>query len=227
MLPATPTKNAIVIGVAAAFGQEIILRLAEDGYNVSAVDKDTSSLTSSGKCINLINIERTDQPKLAALFAALKQIDLLMINVPLTLADTRFVDITDDQFAAAMHYFFFDVVAANQIAYPYLVNGARIVHVSSKGFLGAWGGAHTIAASAALVAYTRSLSLELTERDITVNTVAPDFVGSKWDQTNARTKVANAVAFFAAPNNGVSGETLLVDDGRSLRMTESRRRTPY
>ena len=197
--------SAVIFGAADAFGSEIAARLAADGYAVHSC-------------------AAADAVALKAFFSHAGTVEVLVINVPATAGETNFLDVSDAAFDGAMRHFLFTPVAVAQAALPSMAPGARIVFVSSRGYLGAWGGAQLMAASAALVAMARSMSLELAERHIAVNLVAPEFVGSKWDQPQARRAVANAVSYMADPDTGVSGETLLVDGGRSLRMTESRRR---
>ena len=195
--------SAILFGAADAFGSEIAARLADD-YTVACC-------------------EGTGAESLQAVFSGSDKVDVLVINVPAETGETGFLDISDAAFDRAMQHFVCRPVAIAQAALPAMATGARIVFVSSKGYLGAWGGAHLMAASAALAAMARSMSLELAGRQIAVNLVAPDFVGSKWDQPQSRRAVASAVAYLANPDSGMSGETLLIDSGRSLRMAESRR----
>ena len=203
--------SAAIIGAAEPFGIEITEKLAADGYTLQA-------LPSPGPDHGFVTLQN------AAFSSAGEKVDVLVINVPATTGYAGFLEISDTAFATAMQHYLFAPVAATQAALPSLAQGARIVFISSRGYLGAWGGAHLMAASAALAAMARSLSLELADRQISVNLVAPDFIGSKWDQPRSRRAVANAVSYLASPDTGVSGETMLVDGGRSLRMTESRRR---
>ena len=81
-----------------------------------------------------------------------------------------------------------------------------------------------MAASAAMAGMTRSMALELAVDGISVNHVAAGFAGAPWDTPESRRCVANTVCYLAAPDTGLVGETLIVDGGRSLRMSESRRR---
>ena len=203
--------SAVIIGAAEAFGIEIAERLAADGYALRAMPAPQHT-------------QALDTRQDGAFPGETEKVDVLVINVPAAAGDAGFLEISDAAFVAAMQHYLFAPVAATQAALPSLAHGARIVFISSRGYLGAWGGAHLMAASAALAAMARSLSLELADRHISVNMVAPDFIGSKWDQPRSRRAVANAVSCLASPDNGVSGETMLVDGGRSLRMTESRRR---
>lgn len=150
-------------------------------------------------------------------------IDILVINRPVTVTQLRFGDVTDADFDAAMGDGLYDVVEAVQAALPTLAPGSRIVLVSARGHLGAWGGVHLMAASAALAGVMRTMALELVGRNIAVNLVAAGFIGTAWDTPAARRQVANAVCLLAEPDTGLVGETLIVDGGRSLRMSESRR----
>ena len=116
------------------------------------------------------------------------------------------------------------VVEQVQTLLPRLGSSSRIVVVSARGHLGAWGGAHLMAASAGLIGLVRSLALELGERGIRVNALAPDFAGERWDGPATRREVAEAARFLARPDMSLlSGQTLLLDGMRSLRMSEARR----
>lgn len=154
--------------------------------------------------------------------------DILIVNRPVSVTQLRFDAVTDADFDAAMSDMLYDVVEIVQSAVPRLLAGGRIVLVGSRGHLGAWGGVHLMAASAALAGMMRTMALELASsgpagKGIAVNLVAAGFVGSTWDTPGSRRQVANAVGFLAEPDTGLIGETVIVDGGRSLRMSESRR----
>lgn len=188
-------RNAVVIGADRPFGPEIVARLERDGFAVS------NALAGDGP------------------------LDLLVVNAPVEPAETRFRDLTDAAFAAALETQLFGPVAACQAAAPRLREGASIVHVASRAHLGGWAGADSIAAGAALIGIARSMALEFAGRGVRVNVVAPDYAGASWDSPAARTEIADAVAWLGGPESAaISGETLLVDRGRSLRMSESARR---
>ena len=152
-------------------------------------------------------------------------IDVLVVNAPVTLGGERFDAIADHAFHAAMEKLLFEIVETAQAALPRMGRGGRIVHVAARGHLGAWGGAHWMAANAALIAMTRSMALELAEDGIRVNALAPDFAGERWETPGTRAELAAAVAFLAnGETSQLTGETLLLDGARSLRMSEARRR---
>ena len=147
-------------------------------------------------------------PAVAA--AVADTIDVLVLNIPMTRDNTRFLAIADAQLQAALDMMVFDVVAIVQAALPRMGAGGRTVVVSARGHLGAWGGAHLMAANAVLMGLMGS--------------IAPDFIGERWDTAAARAEVAEATAFLARDGlTLLSGQTLLLDGMRGLRMTESRR----
>ena len=192
--------TAIVVGAARPFGAEIVAALRANGYAVTSV------------------------AEVAGALPVIDDVAVLVINAPIEAAKTAFDDITDAAFEAALTDQLFDVVAVAQAVLLSMPRGGRIVNVGSRGHLGAWGGAHLMAASAAMAGMTRSMALELAADGIGVNHVAAGFAGSSWDTPESRCHVATAVCHLAAPNTGLVGETLIVDGGSSLRMSESRRR---
>lgn len=190
-------KRAIVLGAERAFGREIFERLERDGYRVAAVD----DMGDAGS----------------------EPLDLLVVIRPVASGGPRFRDIGDDDFLALMDDQLTALVVAGQAAALLMRDGGSIVVVASRGHLGAWAGADRVAAGASLVGMTRSMALELT--GITVNLVAPEFIGEPGDTAQSREAVAGAVAWLASPDaRFITGETILLNAGRSLRMNEAARR---
>jgi 3-oxoacyl-[acyl-carrier protein] reductase len=202
------TQTALVLGAARPFGAEIVARLEKAGYATVAADPAGN-----------------DPARAAAPFADLPTLDVLVFNVPVTAGQEKFLEISDADFRLALRDSLYDLVAAGQAAVPRMKQGGRIVHVASRGHLGAWGGAHLMAAGAALVGMSRSMALELASRNIRVNVVAADFAEGKWDNPAARAQVAGTVAYLASDDSALmTGETLLLDGARSLRMSEAAQR---
>lgn len=184
--------SVVVLGADRQFGSEIVARLRADGFAVATVLEGDAAL------------------------------DGLVINAPPTPSETRFREITDGAFLAALDNQVFEPAAACQAAAPRLRSGASIVFVASRAHLGGWAGADTIAAGAALIGMSRSLALEFAERGIRVNVLAPDFAGLAWETPQALAEIAGTVAWLAGPDSAaISGETVLLDRGRTLRMNEA------
>ena len=112
----------------------------------------------------------------------------------------------------------------------------RIISLSSVvGLRGNVGQANYSASKAGIIGLTKSLAKEMAARNITVNAVAPGFIGT--DMTDAMTDaakekmiaeipckrigepedVANAVSFFASPDASyITGQVLCVDGGMAV-----------
>jgi 3-oxoacyl-[acyl-carrier protein] reductase len=146
----------------------------------------------------------------------------LIINRGAALTPTAFEAVTDDAFDAALEDSLLGVFDLIQDWVPRLADGAAIVVVTSRAYLGAWGAAPEAAASAALAGFCRSLALELASRGIRVNLAAADFLEAYASDSAGRSRIAEAVAWLASDRSGaVSGQVMLLDQGRGLQMREA------
>lgn len=125
--------------------------------------------------------------------------------------------------------------SVSQAALARMPNGGKIINIGSRAYLGSRRHAHYVASKVAVVGFTRTMALELTSRQITVNAVAPgpvrtpilagrseenlaqlaaSYPGGHLPEAEA---IAHAVAFFADPaTRFITGQVLLIDGGRSL-----------
>lgn len=111
----------------------------------------------------------------------------------------------------------------------------RIVNIASRAWLGNPGQSNYAASKGGLVSLTRVLALELANRNVTVNTVAPGLIRTPltealkpevWEslvqkqpggQVGTPEDVATAVTFFASREaQFITGQLLYVDGGRSV-----------
>lgn len=207
-MPPSPTASApgtlLLIGTQEPLTQVVQARLSDDGHPLESLDTYTPQAVSE-------------------LLASQHALSGLVFMTPTALSHQRFEDITEADFETALEQQLFSVVRVVQQALPQLSRGAQIVLVGSRGHLGAWGGVHQMAASAALAAMARSMALELQAEGISVNLVAAEFAHERQDSPENRSAVAHAVSLFAAPGNRITGQHLVVDGLSSLRMSEARR----
>lgn len=123
------------------------------------------------------------------------------------------------------------VVARHMIKQRY----GKILNISSRTFLGDRGRISYVASKGGVVSFTRSLALDLVEYGINVNCVAPGLIETPILQQVEKKRVedllksqpmgrmgrpeeiANAVLFLVSDEASfITGQTLLVDGGRSL-----------
>lgn len=195
---------AVLVGAHRCHGTAIAEHLTQAGHAVVCLDGDAP----------VADVDARLSGRAAA---------VLVINTPVSRTGLRFADISDDAFDTAMQDQVFDTVTMIQAMLPAMPAGARIVLVGARGHLGAWGGAHQMAASAAVAALARSLALELAPQGMRVNVVAAGFVDADALHTPASDGIAHAVAYLSDPQLDVSGETFLMDGHAGLRMDESRK----
>ncbi len=203
----TGLGTLLLVGRQEALADAVIERLQRDGFDVLALNSD-------------------DEPALNASLVSAPPFDALVVLTPAGRSPLGFDQIGDAAFEAALDEQLFAVVRTGQAVLPHLSPGARIVHVGSRGHLGAWGGVHRMAASAGLAAMTRSMALELQPEGLCVNLVASEFTHDRQDTPANRAAVAHAVSLLAAPGAGITGQCVVVDGLAGLRMSESRQPHP-
>jgi len=183
-------RNALVIGATRHFGEQIVSALEAAGHAMAfSFEKAAATL------------------------------DLVVINSPVEPRRIRFRAMTDADFVQPLEQQLYEFVEAVQFAAPRMAAGGSIVQVASRAHLGTWDGVDVAAAGGACVAMARSMALELGPMGIRVNTLAAGYVGEAGDDAQAREDLAATVAWLGCDASRlISGETILLDQGRSLQM---------
>ena len=240
----TDKTVAIVTGASRGLGAAIADQLASAGFLV--VGTATSEAGAAAIALRLAGnglgrvLNIAEQASVDAFFAAIAD-----LSPPLVLVNNA--GITKDNLLLRMSAREWDaVIGTNLSGLHRMVKPAlramlrarwgRIINISSVvARMGNPGQTNYAASKAALEGFTRALALEVASRGVTVNAVAPGFIGS--DMTDALSEaqseqmlariplgrvgnageVAHAVAFLASERAGyVTGETLQVNGGLHL-----------
>jgi 3-oxoacyl-[acyl-carrier protein] reductase len=235
-------KRALVTGASGGIGREIAKALAKagarvalSGTRVSALEATAQEMTGEQVIIpcNLSNLEEVDRLVPQA-EAALGGIDILINNAGIT-KDNLFMRMKDEEWD--------DVIAVNLTAAFHLTRAVlrgmmkqrfgRIVGITSVvGVVGNPGQGNYAASKAGLIGMSKALAYEVASRNITVNTIAPGFIGSSMtDELNEKQKEAilakvpagrlgtaeevAATAVFLSSNEAsyITGHTLNVNGG--------------
>ena len=235
-------KRALVTGASGGIGREIAkalgkagARVALSGTRLSALEATAQEMTGEQVIIpcNLSNLEEVDKLVPQA-EAALGGIDILVNNAGIT-KDNLFMRMKDEEWD--------DVIAVNLTAAFHLTRAVlrgmmkqrfgRIVGITSVvGVVGNPGQGNYAASKAGLIGMSKALAYEVASRNITVNTIAPGFIGSSMtDELNEKQKEAilakvpagrlgtaeevAATAVFLASNEAIyiTGHTLNVNGG--------------
>jgi len=239
-------RVAFVTGASRGIGRAIAVALARAGHPVGfcyGADADGARVTQSaveaeGAKSVAVQCDVADPAQVDAAFgeveAAFGRVTILVNNAGIA-RDNLLVRMKDEAWDAIMAT---NLTPAFHLAKAVLrgmmkARRGRIIQIGSVvGSTGNAGQANYAAAKAALVAFTKSLALEVASRGITVNCVAPGFIDTDMTQALAPPQrdallariplgrlgtpddVADAVAFLASPRAAyITGTTLHVNGG--------------
>lgn len=235
------TPIAFVTGAAQGIGLATAARLARDGFKVVAMDRNAERLQASvaellaqGLQVEAAVVDICQRADVVKALDAQPRVDAMVCAAGIY-NDARLLDLTEDAFRQMLEVNVIGTFLPAQEAARRMQAGGRIVTVSSRGALGGTRFAHYVASKAAVIGLTRAMAMELRDRQIAVNSVAPGFTDtpmtrsapaemfSAWENLEPGGKaatpdvIANAIAFLAAPGTQfITGQTLFVDGGKSL-----------
>ena len=237
---------ALVTGASRGIGAAIAARLHADGYHV------VGTATSDAGCEAIqsaLGTERAqalalrveDPDSVDALYAQMKETcgpPLVLVNNAGVTADNLLMRMSEAEWGTVLDT---NVTGLFRVTKPALrgmmkARFGRIINLSSVvARMGNPGQGNYVAAKSAIEGFSRSLALELASRNITVNAVAPGFIGT--DMTNELTEeqqaqmleriplgrvgsveeIAAVVAFLAGESAGyITGATVPVNGGMYL-----------
>ena len=240
---------ALVTGGGRGIGRAVCLALAAQGYDVAvnyaasaaAAEQTAADCRALGVQAVALQADVTDPAACQTLVdtaaRTFGRLDVLVNNAGVT-ADKLLLRMQEEDFdkviSANLKGAFFCCKAACKLMMRQRYG--RIVNISSVvGLHGNAGQTNYAASKAGLIGLTKSLAKEFAARGVTVNAVAPGFIGT--DMTNAMTdaakqaavasipagrigapeEVANAVAFLASENAAyITGQVLCVDGGMGM-----------
>ena len=239
-------KTALVTGASRGIGRAVALRLAEEGArvainyagNVKAAEEVKASVEAAGGTAILCQADVADSAAVEAMVAAVAKefgtIDILVNNAGIT-RDTLLMRMKDEDFAKVLDTNLKGVFYCTKAVSKLMMKkrAGRIVNMASVvGLVGNAGQTNYAAAKAGVIGFSKSAAKELASRGITVNVVAPGFIGT--DMTaglpeSVKEKmltdiplgrmgepedVANAVLFLASDQASyITGQVVNVDGG--------------
>ncbi len=183
-------KRALVTGAGTGIGREIALEFAREGADVclhyvnetAGVEEARQQIALLGRRVEVIQADFSREADVAALaeaaLAAWGGIDCLVNNAGITF-NRPFLDVTPEQFDRLWQvnlrspYFLSQQIARDMLKRE----KGSIVNISSvHGLAGVPEHSAYAATKGAIIAYTRSLAVELAHRGVRVNAIAPGWV---------------------------------------------------
>ncbi len=236
-------KVAVVTGGAAGIGKAISALFAAEGARVAIWDwnDELGQETAAEVGGKFYKVNTAD---LAMVEAAARQtaedfgrIDILINNAGI-LRDATLMKITAEQWQQVIDVNLTGVFNCTKAVAPYMVEKGygRIVNASSVvGLYGNFGQTNYVATKAGVIGMTKVWARELGRKGITVNAIAPGFIGTEMitampekviQMMNDKTplgrvgtpeEVAKAYLFLASDDSSfVTGSVLSVDGGVSI-----------
>ena len=244
-------RVAIVTGAGRGIGVHYAKALAEQGAKVCCSDiLDTENTVNiikqaGGEAIgNRCDVTNPDQVRamVAETVEAFGKVDIMVTNAAIfaDLQQRSFMEIPEEEWDRVMAVNTRGVFSCVKAVVPEMIkNGyGKIVNIASGTvFKGTPMMLHYVSSKGAMVAFTRSLSRELGEHNISVNAIAPGLtmseklVGDKqWldmKDANAQTRalkrdevpedLIGTLVYLSSPDSDfVTGQTIVVDGGSAM-----------
>ncbi len=179
-------KVTLITGADSGIGRAVAVAFAMEGADVAIVYNENDG--DAAETIGMIEGHgrkglsiKCDVRERAQVKAAVQQVvdelgglDVLVNNAAFQMAQEKFEDLTDEQFRRTFETNIFGYFMMAQEALPHLKEGSAIVNTGS--IVGLTGNPMLIdytATKGAIHAFTKSLALNLADRGIRVNCVAP------------------------------------------------------
>ncbi len=241
-------KTAIVTGAKQGIGKGIAMMMAKNKYQVVVADLDLAACQQVVKEIKQAGGEalacKCDVSKKADVKNMIdqtvkkyKKVDVLVNNAGI-FPFVPFTKMTENDWDKVMNVNVKSIYYTTQAVLPVMPAGGRLINISSIASLVGFSGlVHYCASKGALNAMIRALALEVADKKITVNNVAPGAITTPGASTATNEEtikqtvamiplarmgqpedIAGAVVFLASPQASyITGQTIVVDGGWTLR----------
>jgi len=238
-------KVALVTGAGRGIGRAIALELARRGANVALnYRSDATHAESTAAEIRQLDVECTlvqgDVSQKGEAHRIVKEVldkwqrlDILVNNAGIT-RDRSMRKMTEDDWAEVINVNLNGTFYCTSAALPAMINQrfGRVINISSVvGQMGAFGQANYSASKGGIIAFTKTLALEMAKFNITANAIAPGFTSTEMvdaipEEIAAQIKakiplgrfatpeeIAKAAGFLAADADYITGQELNVNGG--------------
>jgi len=240
-------RVAVITGAAQGIGLAIAERLANDGVavmcsdiNEKALHAAVETICANGGIADAYVCDSSDEAQIVTMVDAIigkyGRIDILVNNAGVT-RDAMFKNMTPAQWDKVIDVNLRGPFLCTSKIVPHMLEKGygRIINIASTSWLGNVGQTNYAASKGALVSMTRTLALELAQKGISVNAVAPGLIetsmlmavpdkikeifvaSSPSKRLGKPEEIAHLVAFLADDDSGyIQGQTISACGGISV-----------
>jgi NAD(P)-dependent dehydrogenase (short-subunit alcohol dehydrogenase family) len=205
LLQDEPEQHAVVTGATRGIGAAIAIKMAQAGYRVSAIGRDSEKLDElSAQSDRIIpyQCDLTDDEALKALFERIGSVNILVNNAGagqsapfLKSTDQDFVKLFDVNVLAAVRCARYVLADMQVKGYGRIINIASTAGQKGYPYVSAY-----CASKHAMIGLTRSLALEFAKSGITINAICPGYTDTDI--------VRNAIAVITEKTGRTADEAL-------------------
>jgi 3-oxoacyl-(acyl-carrier-protein) reductase len=244
-------KSCFVTGGSRGIGRAIALELGRHGGAVAVgyhsdeigqnheeqANEVIAEISAAGGQAYAIGCDVRDPRSIESAVATVVErfgnVDVLVNNAGIT-RDRSLAKMSQEEWDAVLQTNLSSVFHLTARVLPHMVQAryGRIVNISSVvGLHGNFGQANYAAAKAGIVGFTKTAALELASKGVTVNAIAPGFIGTQMveampDDVKARIlakipmgrfgrpeEIAQLVAFLVTKADYITGQVIAIDGG--------------
>lgn len=245
-------KKALISGASSGIGRATALRFAQEGWDVLITDRNKQRLIETFEELSPGNhlmvdgdytLPETAHKIIEVINNSWDRLDAL-INCAGVFVNGHSIDTPYDIWRKPMDIMLDGAILLTRLSVPVMKRGGRVIHITSiHGERAEFGSTAYAMAKAALNQYCRGLAVELADRGILVNAIAPGFVDTPMSFVNGINEIETdyfkqnyvtghhlplrragrpeeiaGVAFFLAGPDAsyITGEIITVDGGLTI-----------
>lgn len=191
-------KVCLVTGAGQGLGRSVCLEMAREGADVVLLERNPQTLSEvaaeierEGRRAHPFQLDVTDYGSYGAIIAKvaekLGRIDVLVNNAAINPATRTILNDTLEEWRQTIAINLEAVYMGSKLVAPYMEKqqDGRIIHIASiQGFASSGDCGSYNAAKGGIIAYTKSMAVELGRYNILVNAVAPGFMATPMSVVN-------------------------------------------